>query len=880
MRILLLLWLQILLTSPGRAAEHFNATAPPMARVHLQLDPLTRVIRGTMMVPGSVALEIPDWDHVLSQPDATAPNESATPSSDAGLFGPGLRVTQHSETQSPDTTTTTFSVNLESRNAYPTPLSSVQWALVGWHPIARALDGARLRFRYLLIWESPEALKPWWVYEKITCPPDVPAHAVCFDTQQPVDEIVGIIDPLAKATPLRLADGRPLLAVWRHETVERLLPSLSSAIDAMEDQLGKLPIPGLLLTETNHKISAYHPGLLPLLMPPQGMMRKLLGEWSHWLLWKSLENLTTQWWGATTEFAPGASLPKALSMHHTIRILEEYLPQQHNLLGGSSTLPLNLEWTYLQHTSTFATGVYLNGMDSSLLESNGIGRTSIEYVRLVIALRHAEKTLPGGCFGKSLAALWRYRLGKKQLSHIRNWYEELLEVDTCQELPGKQSIRTILEPWLATTDWWDPAVADTDDSQSDSIKVSVEQRGKLKLPVWTRIEGPNGQSSGQWTTPTDTPSTVTFSCSQQQIPCDNATAVVDPERFGFDANRFNNRSSFSPFRFFPGNARTLTDDAWTTLWTPYAMRPSGSPWEVGLAGIALRHVESTLRFAVGYAPEDNTPRYYFNYGNSSPRLGYWYNFSLYRTPLRNTEISSSISREFLLSDLGQVNLSAQTGYSYASIASIDSGNFPISLSFNGTLNGGAVGLNGDGQISYGTTFGPDPYDFTRIQGSASGWLSLGWWSSFSARLFTGNVTPTGNTPSYVFINPQDSGQGRIRLDARNQDALLSKELRALNIEWSLPFPFIGPTTDAFAIAGDQARSYAFADWGQARLLTSQRWEHLHAHGVGFRLPLGGSLGNGHTLVLAEFAVEAILRAKWPGTTRKQPSYLFHMQASM
>lgn len=508
---------------------------------------------------------------------------------------------------------------------------------------------------------------------------------------------------------------------------------------------------------------------------------------------------------------------------------------------------------------TESTSVLVDDSNTSL--RNFYTQHHFSYVRHLLAMRYLNWLYPDRFKALSLEFFQ-----SKQASLIEP--KDFLRFLRKRKLEEKGYFAAnILEQWWQDESWPDFSLIDykeiTKKDSNNIVELTVGFHEHFRIPVEVEIKKTDGMIVRKKIYPKHNPQVV-------QVPIESRlkSVDIDPQRQAFDIDRFNNTSRLPSLLVFPGQARTIRDDAYSLLWYPYPSQLPGEGIALNFGLTGLRYTRSGFRGIVKYMSDsgdvggdilfftklsklnlDSSIRYVENFGQRfrgsryiGLELGKKYEFDETRTLMLASEIS-------ILEDI----LKTQPRY----------GVFGLKTSFAQTI-GDHLALEFGVSHEYSLSIQKD-FSFARrsayLEVSASENGSL-----LQLRGFSGQLHTEGLLPETVLFRPQALDEAKIRIRSPRLDG--SEQITSGNLDLFLP-AYI-PLPSSLFVLSRKAKWRFFYDYAE-----SLRPDTLmSAFGGGLKIPLGADIVGKKSLSMIDFSLLVVAQSRYGDSIYKRPGVLF------
>lgn len=680
-----------------------------------------------------------------------------------------------------------------------------------------------------------------------------------------------------KTTTLNVS-GVEIEVNFRNPDFLQLLPTIQQAMLSHTYWFGPLPLKRLVILETSDLQRSGQPGIIAFNRPKQSLFKSLEAQWLNWRHWVMANMLATQWYGAFIGTAnPDDSwLLVGAADFATLEALES-LSVRSNFFNSYESGQQLLVFTYPQMQSLSAAmlrrSVPLATLtDESFTSHPYVDQNPLLFVRHALALRQMMAISGETAFATYFKQLTQKNIGGNITpKSIRS---SLSEPTAPFSAEHKTLLTKNLTDWWSSEGWPDIELSKFSSAAKANGKwtahVEVIQSGELQMPVlicvtdtennyyFTRVEHPG--ADGRW-------------IAEIETDFKPVKVEIDPNREIFDAERFNNSSDRTQIKFFPGNAKTLEDDAYTLFWLPYPFRRPGEAVSIGIMASVFRYLNSSLLLRLEGSPSDKKAgflaRKEFHFpGNalngslmaSQNYEGYrLMEASIDRSPVWRYAAPLSIGvRARHRQIVGQKESPHVTG---AAALEVGTGNFiqPCRLTL------AAEQEHAPKQLA------SSKHSYSRSTGTVSGECQSSGGVALFSRAFAGQLLGE-SPPDLAFFLPQDLKEARIRMDLKGI-AGVDKIYSSSN---DLFLPFVIPFPGDTLILSRRIKFRTFYDFGRS---INDATEY-RAGGLGIDLPFGGDLAAVGSFSLTRLSLLSVLYSKAGDEVSRRPRILFDLTGEL
>jgi hypothetical protein len=668
----------------------------------------------------------------------------------------------------------------------------------------------------------------------------------------------------------------PVDILYRTEEFRKAAKTLVEAFPVAEDMLGAFPFPSLTVMET-HELQRNHiPELIAINRAGQAFANKIQRDWLNWLHWIATTQLVRQWYGASINASPDDEwLISGLVEFLTTETLEK-IHARYDLFRADKNGERALSLDYLQMSEFTAASLRRLSPYTALTNSEKRSLDSadhqhgLSYVRQAFALRQIMSTSGRREFFAFLRALTAQY--KEQVLTPAGFF------DFTQKLPSpfspakRMDIANSLMRWWTDYGWPDFAVDSFNVSENAGryhATVVVDQIGTIDFPPIVEVTDQNGGSAKIRADRTPE-GTWKASFSTQFKP---TRAIVDPDHETFDSDRFNNKTGFSGFTFFPGDGSTVYDDKYMIIWVPYGYRLPGEPVTLGAGGALFKYVQSGVIGRFEYAPETKQGAYSLR--------------QMYTVPSWAVKGELSVSYGFDNDRLTELNairtplIPARTAIigGQVKVRHKDHPGDPDQAhqTFAGNLTFKPKGSD----LSYNYNFSAEcevspeqgrGFAYRRFSGLALTGVDLTERISLGLRYFRGRTIFSGEVPQSALFKPNEIKEANLKVDIKGLD----RSADIFSLETGLSLPFYAPLPKDSMVLVRQIQWRLYYDWGKAIDLDKE----YHSRGLGIVMPLGGDISGVGSLAVTRFTFLTILNSAAGSEKRTRPGFVFDISGEL
>lgn len=667
-----------------------------------------------------------------------------------------------------------------------------------------------------------------------------------------------------KVRSFRTEGGR-LLTLSTSSYFEDLEAHAHAAIQLFETITGWRPEQDFMLIETEDYEPIRVPGLIVLNRPQQAGMRYLQEEFLHWSIWQLAQTIADQWYGISIR--AGTLDDVWLTQGFADFLVVQFLDTERilgNLFAGDEGEEAYLQLGYRQAQDLMASLLSISLphnalVDSQLKSAEPDGqRPPYAFVRHAQALRYLQWFLGEPIFTNWIKALTQqFRSEAMRPARVLNSLE--------QNVPEqrRRAVGDLRAYWQSET-WPNMAIGGVT-ADGEGSKVAIEQLSSLRLAFDVTVKSKSGVRYQHELAFDEDRSSFYVPIPPREIE----SIEINQGRAIFDSDRFNNRDGLPGLALFPGDARTLADDAYTLLWIPLASKLPGQKFSLQLGLQLMRYVGSGLSGLVRYEPESGVRGFNLNYRQSIPDYAASMTFSVsendgkvvagerlwdlsvQRSPLWNQWSTISGSTRFRMRQLlGQAEKNHMTSA------------FRLSRKAPPT---DACGLDLESEIEMSSWVPDGAFSYQR----SLGLLRAGCDTPHlivKSRWFLGATTKTGQAPGGALFQAQNLDEAHIRYDRSGLP--LALRIQSYNLDLAtparLPLPegsFVLPRRSLFKV---------YSDWGHLQDPDLR----VQASGLGFVVPFGGDVVGRSPVTILQFSLYGVVYRQLGDVVDRKPGFIF------
>ena len=657
----------------------------------------------------------------------------------------------------------------------------------------------------------------------------------------------------------------PVTVVYQSQFMNRGKFYLQRFLQKAETLLGRYPYERLLFIESEDLEREAIPGIISMNRLRQSGMEAIQNELLNWGLWQ-LAYYTSQQWFAASVYMDSKDdawfLRGAADFIASILLKED--SRVYNIFNSANGDP----WLSLDHRQSADLIASVLGVikpenaligDDLKTKISFLEQHNFSYIRNLMALRFAY-----------------WHRGEKFLSLLRSYIKERrFKVFTPEGFlrylrVHDMDLAEFIQLWWQSSEWPD---FDLDEIHRDgeTLRVTVKQNEAFRLPFDISVKTDSGKVLNERFTAQN----EVVELNLAELGEDSVSKVeINPNREIFDGDRFNNSNSWPGLTFFPGNASTIRDDAYTVVWVPFPSKLPGEELSLVLSSQIFKYVNSGLSLVVSHIPSANQTGYNalflsdVKWASAIAQISVVQDFG---AGLKGQRIiDAEFSRPNLLPSLEGLSLGLRFRHR-ATLDRPESNHGTVALvSRWNSVEASSCGfqLSGVAEQSLKVT---DRFTYNRNYAVASmGCQQKNF--GLSLRGFFGQVTEEGSPPSYVRFSPQALDEARMRID----NPTLNSVQRIWTVGLDVDIPAYLPIPSALFLLPSHSRWRFFYDYGYADDTDNEYQDY----GIGFKLPLGGDVVGKRSLSFASFSVLAVLHKKFEGRVEDKPGVLIDFQGKL
>ena len=324
----------------------------------------------------------------------------------------------------------------------------------------------------------------------------------------------------------------------------------------------------------------------------------------------------------------------------------------------------------------------------------------------------------------------------------------------------------------------------------------------------------------------------------------------------------------------PGNGHTFSDQNYTVIWMPFALRQAGEQTSVGLQMRVFKYLHSSINAKVEIIPTTSQTLYQVDYQKKIPLLQAQFkilqSLDYYGSQLSSVGLTKGFELgKTSLSLTGAVNNRRTVGQSTTNHQTVSSG---ISIIGPKIANTCTPSFATTLEASPGNNRAIAPYQ--RFTGNPSLICEPSRYLQTNFSLFVGRVYPSDYERDSILFRINDPSEAGLRIDQASLRK--SSEINAATFELLTPSP-ISWFADSVVLM-KKLKLKIFYDIGYIDRPSHET--KAAAAGTGFILPLGGDVIGAGTLVLSNFSVLGIFYTEALGEVSHKPRFLFNISGNL
>lgn len=656
--------------------------------------------------------------------------------------------------------------------------------------------------------------------------------------------------------------------VFLSESFESLKAPLERAFLKMSEWLGPFPYERLIIAESEDLEKSRVPGVISLNMPKQALMNALQEKYLNWMVWQSAYFLCEQWVGVSIK-------PKDFDDFWFFKgtcgfVVTEALkddPEAYDIFKGQNGEKPLFSLKKYQFYDLVAAIMAITESNTTLVDSSNTSirnfytQYHFSYIRHLLAMRYLNWLYPKRFKNLSLDFFQSKQASKTSPRD----YLHFLRKQKLEE--NGYSAASLLELWWRHESWPDFSLLDYQElhksSPLHSVDLKIGFHEDFVMPVQLAIHTKNGKIYQKKIYPKSNIESV-------KVPIEGRlkSIDIDPQRQAFDIDRFNNSSKFPSLLVFPGQARTIRDDAYSLLWYPYPSQLPGEGIALNFGLTGLRYTRSGFRGTLKYLSDsgevggdilfftkltrfnlDSSIRYVENFGQrfrGSRYIGLELSKKYDFDETRTFKLASELN---ILEDI----LKTQPRYGVVGLESSLTQTIGDHLALE-------LGLAHEYSLSIQKDF-----SFARRNASIAITASDNG-SLLQLRAFGGKIHKRGAVPETVLFRPQTLEEAKIRIRSPRLDG--SEQIISGNLDIFLP-AYI-PLPSSLFLLSRKAKWRLFYDYAESIKPDTL----MSAFGGGVKVPLGADIVGKKSLSMIDFSLLIVAQSRYGDRIYKQPGVLF------
>ncbi len=664
---------------------------------------------------------------------------------------------------------------------------------------------------------------------------------------------------------------------YRNKSFLALVESIVAVFPGLTQWFGPFPHHQLVFMETAQHINQTLPGIVPINIPQDDVLRSLQTKVLNWNHWATLHLLARQWWGAAVR--SGETRDNWIAdglIDYAVGDILRRDGDRYDLFKAQEGGPAALSISYLD--AQYITASLLKQAKPALTLVNDHGASNprslqhpLHYMRQSLFIRSLVNDWGLQNVQRSSREFTRANLGHsvKPLDFKSGFNSQFK--DNHADLKKYQAM---VAYWWQSHHWPDYALADWSIHQvgvkSWTTKISVTANHCLPARLSVQLESAGVKQEN--TIPIDCQDGRIEYVESIQTDFEPERILLDPSRELFDADRFNNTSGLRAIKFMPGSARKIGDDHYTGLWLPYPFKRPAEGFGYGLQLALFRFLDNSLVGGIEHQHDPAKTGYHLNllvndvFLDVRAELGLQRNFEGFRSEQiffnRNvaTIFDHSLGASLRLRNKSasrEVNSTHQTVAGYLALTPITTSKF---------------GLEVRGEWEETIDHQESPYTYQRRWYDAvlrhSNVFSI---LHYQLRWFHGTAGSRDDAPDLARFYPKNLDEAHIRSE---DGGFPVDEIRAFNGD------VFFPTAQLFDRLGfllvDRMDFRLFYDTA----LTNGGSHNLWAAGCGLQVPLGGDFIGVGSVAMSRFTLLATLRSSTDGVLNDKPQLIFSMMGDL
>ncbi len=348
-------------------------------------------------------------------------------------------------------------------------------------------------------------------------------------------------------------------------------------------------------------------------------------------------------------------------------------------------------------------------------------------------------------------------------------------------------------------------------------------------------------------------------------------AVIDPERKTFDPDRFDNSTEWPDLDFFPGDATTFRDDAWTIFWLPYAFRRPGESVSWAIQASLFRHLRDSTMISLEHSPSARRVAWSLRHQRPLPTFALLSQFLLSKDYSDRKLGEIALDRSPAISSLSWISAGLRLRHRQFDDGDLGHQTYSFVMAVRPSPVPRPCGFKISGETERAPRSFSEKFSYARNHGILETACSFPHSFDIGLRAFRGKLISDEN-PQGAEFRINDLREARVRVDER--ELVTARDLASINLDIFTPLPLPVPS-DSIVLAR-QLRTRLFHDM-------SYSWDQdvtWRASGVGVLMPIGGEVMGAGSLALSRLSILAILHSRVGDKTEGKPSVIFDLAGEL
>ena len=661
------------------------------------------------------------------------------------------------------------------------------------------------------------------------------------------------------------------LRVYSQQISKEFQVSLRQFFNFFNLMFGPLPSKSLILIESESLPLKNSPGLIIINKPRQKIFESLQKKYLNWEYWVLASKMAQQWYGnALKARTPEENwFIEGMSEFATAEALRKN-PRRANIFNTWDRDFSYFEFSYSQFLNFSASWLFQKNTFADVEEQNDtVHFTDSVYVKHVLALKQLKYAMGPTKFDHFLRKFTQNNIHKEISPEL--FLSELRQASP-KSRTGK-NLASQLNTWWSAKEWAKLEMLRFDKTRiaSNTWRTTVEFRKNTDLPIPLQIQGEDAKKQLFYLDSPANPEGVVLTDVLTNF--EPKTLNLDPNHEFFELDRFENSSDSAGVEIIPGAGHTFSDQSYTVLWAPLALRNPGELSSFGVQIAVFKYLQSSINAKFEVIPTDSAGAYQVDYKKNIAKIHSKFRASTsldyYGNQLSNAGLDKTVNiKKHSLTFTGMLNNKRIVGQPKTEHQSLLVGvkldGFRI-WTWTPTLFSsveGSPGNHSDIPVYQRLIANPT----LAFEPSSSFQLNL---SVFVGRLFAKNLQSI--SPLFRVNDPAEAG---LRIDESQLQRTAYIDAMSVEALTPLPIPWLGDSV----VLLKKLRFKLFYDLG-----FTGRWDkesRLSAAGAGFLLPLGGDVMGAGTLVLSNFSVLGVFYTEALGAVSYQPRVLFNLSGNI